>query len=736
MQLQEFPHREAEMPTQEIRLQIEGMTCAACVARVERALKRVPGVQEAIVNLATESATIRADPSAVQMERLLEAVEMAGYTAQPVTEETPAPLPSERSEQELRNARHRLLVSTLLTLPVFVLSMAVHHPSHALKLLQLALTTPVQFVIGAPFYVKAWHALRARSANMETLIVLGTSAAYFTSLIATFWTDGAVYYETAAVIITLITFGKYLEARAKGRARQAIERLMRLAPQEATRIRDGGEEIIPVSAVQVGDLLRVRSGEAIPVDGAVVEGFATVDESMLTGESVPVEKRIGDPVAAGTLNTDGVLVIRAHRVGADTMLAQIVRAVERAQAAKAPVQRLADAVAAVFVPIVLLIALATLGVWLLVLKVDFTTAMIHAVGVLVIACPCALGLATPTAVLVGTGRGAELGVLVKDAETLERARQVDTVVLDKTGTLTLGKPRVHHVEALNSVAEEELLRLAAAAEVGSTHPFGQAIVQCAQERAIPLPPINGFRAVAGGGVLAEVEGRRLAVGSARLLEEEAITLSPKAQAKVYTLQSQGYTTVLVAINGESAGVLALRDEPHPTAREAVAQLQAMGLEVWMVTGDQRVVAKAIAQEVGIPSERVLAEVLPQGKAEAVAALQKQGHRVAFVGDGINDAPALAQADVGIAMGEGTDVALESADIALLGSDLRGVATALKLSHATVRTIRQNLFFAFVYNVLGIPLAAMGYLSPMLAALAMSLSSVSVVTNALRLRRAV
>jgi len=724
------------MSRQEIHLHIEGMTCAACVARVERALKRVPGVHEAVVNLATESATVQAAPGAVPVERLLEAVEMAGYTAQPVTEETPAPLPSRRTEQEMQTARRQLLVSIVLTLPVFALSMAVHHPSYTMKLLQLALTTPVQFVIGAPFYIKAWHALRARSANMETLIVLGTSAAYFYSVVATFWMGGAVYYETAAVIITLITFGRYLEARAKGRARQAIERLMRLAPQEATRIRDGEEERVPVSAVQVGDLLRVRSGEAVPVDGEVLDGFATVDESMLTGESVPVEKRVGDSVAAGTINTDGVLVIRAQRVGADTMLAQIVRAVEKAQEAKAPVQRLADAVAAVFVPIVLVIALGTFLVWLLVLKAGFTTAMIHAVGVLVIACPCALGLATPTAVLVGTGRGAELGVLVKDAETLERARQVDTVVLDKTGTLTLGKPQVHHLETWNGMPEEDLLRLCASAEVGSTHPFGQAVVQLARQQGISLCTANGFRAIPGGGVIAEVEGRRLVVGSARLLGEEGIAIHPQAQQRIRTLQSQGYTPVLAAIDGEAAGAFALRDELHPTAREAVAQLRALRMEVWMVTGDQRVVAEAIAEEAGIPSERVLAEVSPQGKADAIATLQAQRHKVAFVGDGINDAPALAQADVGIAMGEGTDVALESADIALLGSDLRGVATALKLSHATVRTIRQNLFFAFVYNVLGIPLAAMGYLSPMLAALAMSLSSVSVVTNALRLRRAV
>ncbi len=720
----------------EIQLHIEGMTCAACVARVERALKRVEGVQEAVVNLATESATVLVEPDAVPVERLLQAVDVAGYRAQPVSAESPAPLPSQRSEEELRIARRRLVVSALLTAPVFVLSMALHHPPLWAKLLMLALTTPVQFVIGAPFYVKAWHALRTRSANMETLVVLGTSAAYFTSVAATFWLGGAVYYETAAVIITLITFGRYLEARAKGRARQAIERLMRLAPQEATRLQDGREERVPVSAVQVGDLLRVRSGEAIPVDGVVLEGIATVDESMLTGESVPVEKREGDTVSAGTLNTDGVLVIRADRVGADTTLAQIVKAVERAQSAKAPVQRLADAVASVFVPVVLLIALATFVAWLVVLGAGFTEAMIHAVGVLVIACPCALGLATPTAVLVGTGRGAELGVLVKDAETLERARLVDTVVLDKTGTLTLGKPTLQGVHVLNDMREEQLLALAASAETGSTHPFGQAIVHHARERSVALSEPQTFRAVAGGGVMAEIDGRRVLVGSARLLEAEGVVPGREVTETVKRLQSEGYTTVLVAIDGAVEGVLALRDVPQQNAGEVVSHLRAMGLEVWMVTGDARAVAVAIGEQVGIPAERVLAEVTPQGKAEAVSRLQSEGRKVAFVGDGINDAPALAQADVGIAMGEGTDIALESADIALLGSDLRGVVTALNLSRATVRTIRQNLFFAFVYNVLGIPLAAMGYLSPMLAALAMSLSSVSVVTNALRLRRAV
>jgi len=721
---------------QEIRLRIEGMTCAACVSRVERALRRVEGVQEAVVNLATESATVHADAQLVTVQRLVQAVETAGYLAQPVSAESPSPMPSERTQAELRSASRRLLASAVLTLPVFVLSMIFHHPSELMRLLLLALTTPVQFVVGAPFYVKAWHALRSRSAVMETLIVLGTLAAYLYSVAATFWLGGAVYYETAAVIITLITFGRYLEARAKGRARQAIERLMRLAPQEATRLRDGEEERVPVSAVRVGDLLRVRSGEAVPVDGVVVEGAATVDESMLTGESVPVEKGEGDSVSAGTLNTDGVLVIRALRVGSDTTLAQIVRAVERAQSAKAPVQRLADQVAGVFVPVVLVIALVTFLVWLVALDAGFTMAMIHAVGVLVIACPCALGLATPTAVLVGTGRGAELGVLVKDAETLERARQVDTVVLDKTGTLTVGKPTVQSVHVLNGMSEADLLRVVASAELGSTHPFGQAIVQYARDMGLCCKAPQSFRAVAGGGVLAEVDATHVVVGSARLLEAHGVSSDRRVQELTLRLQSEGCTTVLAGLNSEAGGVLALRDVLHPAAREAVAQLQAIGLEVWMVTGDARAVAEAVGREAGIPAERVLAEVSPQGKAEAVARLQSQGRRVAFVGDGINDAPALAQADAGIAMGGGTDVALESADIALLGSDLRGVLTALNLSRATVRTVRQNLFFAFVYNVLGIPLAAMGYLSPMLAALAMSLSSVSVVTNALRLRRAV
>lgn len=720
---------------QEVHLQIEGMTCAACVARVERVLKRVDGVQDAVVNLATESATIRVEPT-VPIERLLEAVDSAGYKAQPMASEQTPSLPSERSAEELRETWRRLLVAAVLTLPVFAMSMMFHHPSWQIQILMLVLTTPVQFIIGAPFYVKAWQALRARTATMETLIVLGTSSAYFYSVAATFWLGGAVYYETAAVIVTLITFGKYLEARAKGHARQAIERLMHLAPQFATRLRVGLEEQVPVSAVQVGDLLLVRSGEGVPVDGVVVQGSASVDESMLTGESIPVEKREGDVVSAGTLNTDGVVVMRAVRVGADTTLAQIVRAVERAQAGKAPVQHLADAIAAVFVPVVLLIALGTFVVWLWVLNTGFTTAMIHAVGVLVIACPCALGLATPTAVLVGTGRGAELGVLVKDAETLERARRIDTVVLDKTGTLTLGKPAVQEVRVLNGMPDVELLRLAAGAETGSTHPLGMAIVRFAQEQGVTVPLPDGFRAIAGGGVLAQVDGHQVVGGTPRLLRESGISLSEGAPHSLQALQSRGFTAVLVAVDGEPAGIFALRDEPLPSSLQAVRRLQEMGLKVWMVTGDQRAVAGAIAQEVGIPKHRVLAEVLPEQKAEQVAHLQAEGRHVAFVGDGINDAPALVQADVGIAMGEGTDVALESADIALLKSDLNGVITALNLSHATVRTIRQNLFFAFVYNVLGIPLAAMGYLSPMLAALAMSLSSVSVVANALRLRRAV
>jgi len=724
------------MTEREVQLHIDGMTCAACVARVERALKRVPGVQEAVVNLATERAVVQIDGELVPLERLVEAVELAGYAARPISEGASEPLAALVGDPELPALWRRLLVSVLLTTPIFVLSMAWHHPPDRLKWLLLALTTPVQFGIGAPFYARAWHSLRARSANMETLIVLGTSAAYFYSVAATLWIGGAVYYETAAVIITLITLGRYLEARAKGRARKAIERLMRLTPSEAIRLEDGQEQRVPLSAIQVGDILIVRSGEAVPVDGEVLEGVATVDESMLTGESLPVQKRVGDKVAAGTLNTDGLLVIRAQRVGADTTLAQIVRAVERAQSSKAPVQRLADAVAAIFVPAVLLVALGTFGAWAFVLDAGFTVAMMHAVGVLVIACPCALGLATPAAVLVGTGRGAELGVLVKDTETLERMRRVDTIVFDKTGTLTRGKPSVERVEVLKEIAEQQLLRLAASAEMGSTHPFGQALVQLARQQGLSTAPLHAFRSVAGSGVVASVDRHQVVVGSLQLMQREGCTVGEGALQRLDHLQSQGMATVLVAVDGEVAGVFGLRDVPHPTARDTVSQLRGLGLEVWMVTGDQRMVAEAVAKEVGISPEHVMAEVLPQEKAEVVAHLQGQGRRVAFVGDGINDAPALAQAEVGIAIGDGTDIALETADIALLGSDLRGVVTAVRLSRATVRTIRQNLFFAFVYNVLGIPLAAMGYLSPMLAAVAMSLSSVSVVTNALRLRRAV
>lgn len=716
------------MSQQTLEIQIEGMNCAACVARVERALRRVAGVQEAVVNLATARATVYVSSNAIPVEALLQAVERAGYAARVAQAE---PLPANSSSQ--KHLDRRLLFSVLLTVPVFLLGMAVHHPPQWLKLLQLALTTPVQFGIGAPFYAGAWRALRARSANMETLIVLGTSAAYFYSVAATFWIGGAVYYETAAVIITLVAFGKWLEDRAKGRARQAIERLLRLTPQQVIRLQDSREEEVPLTEVRAGDLLRVRSGEAIPVDGRIVEGEASVDESMMTGESVPVEKGVGDPVMAGTLNLDGMLIIRAERVGAETALAQIIRAVERAQTTKAPIQRLADRVSAVFVPAVLLVALATLGLRLL-MGADFRVAMIHAVGVLVIACPCALGLATPTAVLVGTGRGAELGVLVKDAETLERCNRVDTVVLDKTGTLTLGTPRLQRVVVLNGMGEEQLLRLAASAEQVSTHPLAHAIVQVAQERGIDLPAANEARVAAGKGVSAQVEGLRLVVGSPKLLAEHGIELSPEAYSQARRLQEEGFITVFAAVDGEVGGIFVLRDEPRSSARQVVTHLHEMGIEVWMVTGDQQAAAEHIACETGIPRERVLAEVSPQGKSEAIARLQAEGRHVAFVGDGINDAPALAQADVGIAMGEGTDVALDSAGIALLRNDLYGVTTALRLSRATVRTIRQNLFFAFVYNLIGIPLAAMGYLSPMLAALAMSLSSVSVVTNALRLRR--
>ncbi|MCC6446196.1 MAG: copper-translocating P-type ATPase [Armatimonadetes bacterium] len=719
---------------QTFELNIQGMTCASCVARVEKALSKVEGVESAGVNLATETATVRAAPS-VQAERLIEAVENTGYTAA-LAAAKEAPGPSSEKEEAYRAQRRRLVVSTAFTLPVFVLSMFFHSAHIPYKnWILLILTFPVQFWAGGPFYRMAWNGLRHGAMGMDLLIAVGTSAAFFYSLTATlFFGDHApVYYETAAVIITLILFGRTLELRARARTSEAIRKLMGLAPRTARILRDGQETDIPVERVQVGDTVRVRPGEKIPVDGEVLEGTSAVDEAMITGESLPVEKGPGDRVIGGTVNASGSFAFRATGVGQDTVLAHIVRMVAEAQGSKAPIQRLADRVAGIFVPVVIVIAALTFVGWYFLAHAGPVASLIPAVAVLVIACPCALGLATPTAIMVGTGRGAERGILIKGGETLERAHRIDTVVLDKTGTLTRGEPSVTDILAHNGVSPDELLRLAASVERLSEHPLAKAIVAKAEDRPLELFPAEDFRAVAGHGVRAVVAGETVRAGTPLWLEQAGIRFPDEAQADIRSLQQSGRTAMAVAVGAKPVGVIAVADTLKPEAGESVASLKSMGLKVVMLTGDNRRTAEAIAEAVGV--DEVRAEVLPGDKAEEVRRLQSEGRVVAMVGDGINDAPALARADIGIALGTGTDVAMETADITLMRGDMRGVAEAIRLSHLTLKTIRQNLFWAFVYNIIGIPVAALGLLNPMLAAAAMALSSVSVVTNSLRLRKA-
>lgn len=713
-------------------LAIHGMVCASCVSRVEAALKRVPGVESANVNLATERATIAFDPSRASLEQMLEAVDIAGFEAEEVADQR-KPQRFPQKDVGLAALQRRMLVSIVLSIPILAVSMFWMHGRPAwVDLGLLALATPVQFWGGWPFYAGAWRVLRHGSADMNVLIVLGTSVAYFYSTAATLWLGGHVYYETAATIVTLVLVGRYLEGRARGRASEAIQRLLQLAPSTA-RVRRNGEEVeVPTAEVVVGDLVVVRPGDRIATDGEVVEGYSTVDESLLTGESLPVEKQPGDTVIGGAINRTGAFVFRATRVGSDTTLAQIVQLVERAQGSKAPVQRLADRVAAVFVPIVLLIAVGTFLVWYLLLGVPFVEAIMPSIAVLVIACPCAMGLATPTAIMVGTGRGAELGILIKDGVALERAGALTTVLLDKTGTLTLGEPRVTDVVPLNGAQEEAVLAFAAAAEAGSEHPIGEAIVRAAREKSLVLPPAEQFQSLPGLGIAAVIAGQPGLIGNQSLLRERGIPLDGHVESTLKRLEGEGKSALLVAADGQARGVIAVADLVAPHSREAVEMLKAMRLEPVMVTGDNRQTAEAIAREVGI--EAVEAQVLPADKAALVEKYQRLGRVVAMVGDGINDAPALAQADLGIAIGSGTDIAMEAADITLLRADLRGVPQAIALARATLRTIRQNLFWAFIYNIVGIPLAAMGRLDPMFAAGAMAFSSVLVVTNSLRLRR--
>jgi Cu+-exporting ATPase len=795
-------------------LPITGMTCANCVASVERNIKKEKGINTAIVNLSSERATVDYDPSLVELPMILQRVERAGYGVatgeadfyvQGMSDDNDARrlekalsilegvlissvnfsaerakvtyIPTIVSQQDLRKTikqvgfqavvsgdssvdaeaqareaeidyqKKMLIIGLAFTVPLFILSMGadfglikVGMDSTWLKWVMFALATPVQFYVGRQYYVGAYKSLRNGSANMDVLVAMGSSAAYFYSIpVVLGFLPGHVYFETAAVIITLIKLGKYLEAKAKGRTSDAIKKLMNLRAATARVIRDGKEIEIPTDEVTIGDVVLVRPGEKVPVDGVVIEGRTTIDESMLTGESMPVEKKSGDIVIGATLNKVGLIQFEATKVGKETALAQIVKLVEEAQGSKAPIQKMADQISSVFVPMVIIIAVVTFLIWFFAVPPvinaevsQFTRALIKMIAVLVIACPCAMGLATPTAVMVGTGLGAEQGILFKSSEALESAGKLDVVVLDKTGTITRGQPAVTDIRVIDFPAgEEELLRLAASVEKGSEHPLGESILTEANQRGLNLSDPQGFQAQVGSGVQAEVDGKRISVGNLRMAKEMNWQIDD-LQSDIQKLQNEAKTVMLVAIDDVVHGMIAVADMLKAGSKEAIDAMKAMNLKTVMITGDNQQTAKAVAEMVHM--DQVIAEVLPADKIEKIKQLQQGGAVVAMVGDGINDAPALAQADVGMAIGTGTDVAMASAPVVLMSGDLSGVPKAIRLSRLTVATIKQNLFWAFIYNIILIPAAALGYLNPMLAAGAMAFSSVFVVSNSLRLRR--
>lgn len=724
-----------QVAVEKMEIDISGMTCAACSNRIEKVLNRQEGVEHASVNLAAESAVIEYHPGITSEDALIEVIEKLGYGAKAKSdrEEKQA-----RKSKEIKRMRIKLIASAILSFPLLVTMLDHLFGLPVPKLLmnpwfQFALATPVQFVIGWPFYKGAFRSLRGGSANMDVLVAMGTSAAYVYSIyegIKAMTVPGYeahLYFETSALLITLILFGKYLEANAKGRTKQALAALMKLQAKEARIIVDGVEKMIPVEEVKVGDLLLIKPGEKIPVDGIVVKGDTYVDESMLTGESIPIYKTVDDEVIGATLNKNGTIEMRAVKVGKDTALANIIQAVEEAQGSKAPIQRLADKISGIFVPIVVVIASVTFLTWLFFVSPnDFESALVAAIAVLVIACPCALGLATPTSIMVGTGKAAENGILFKGGEHLERTHLIDTVVFDKTGTITKGKP-----EVTDFTGDDELLMLAASVERGSEHPLAEAMVAYAVEKGVDLLPVESFKAVPGQGVKAFVSGKEVLVGSRRFMRNHGVDIEPY-EDDTYRLEEKGKSVVLIAVDRVCKGIAAVADTVKETAKEAVEQLKAEGIDVLILTGDNERTAKAVGKAVGI--DHVLAEVLPEDKANKIKELKAEGRNVAMVGDGINDAPALAEADIGIAIGTGTEVAIEAADVTILGGELLLIPKALKISRLTIRNIRQNLFWAFAYNSAGIPIAAAGLLAPWVAGAAMAFSSLSVVSNALRLKR--
>ncbi|AIY77803.1 TPA: heavy metal translocating P-type ATPase [Bacillus tropicus] len=723
---------------------VSGMTCAACANRVEKRLNKLEGVNEATVNFALESATVDFNPDEINVNEMKSAITKLGYKLEVKSDEQDGS--TDHRLQEIERQKKKFIISFILSFPLlwamvshFSFTSFIYLPDMLMNpWVQLALATPVQFIIGGQFYVGAYKALRNKSANMDVLVALGTSAAYFYSVYLSIQSIGSsehmtdLYFETSAVLITLIILGKLFEAKAKGRSSEAIKKLMGLQAKTATVVRDGTEMKILIEEVVAGDSVYVKPGEKIPVDGEIVEGKSAIDESMLTGESIPVDKTIGDVVIGSTMNKNGFLKVKATKVGRDTALAQIIKVVEEAQGSKAPIQRVADQISGIFVPVVVVIAIITFAVWMIfVTPGDFGGALEKMIAVLVIACPCALGLATPTSIMAGSGRSAEYGILFKGGEHLEATHRLDTVILDKTGTVTNGKPVLTDVIVTDGFHEEEVLRLVGAAEKNSEHPLAEAIVEGIKEKKINIPSSETFEAIPGFGIESVVEGKQLLIGTRRLMKKFNIDIEEVSKS-MEELEREGKTAMLIAINKEYAGIVAVADTVKDTSKAAIARLKKMGLDVVMITGDNTQTAQAIAGQVGI--DHVIAEVLPEGKAEEVKKLQAQGKKVAMVGDGINDAPALATADIGMAIGTGTDVAMEAADITLIRGDLNSIADAIFMSKMTIRNIKQNLFWALAYNGLGIPIAAFGFLAPWVAGAAMVFSSVSVVLNALRLQR--